>query len=109
MDFNYRGKEFNDPVEYANYILKCAEEDKIKAEMIKREKLETEKTKRIEELEKEYAEYINTCKTAREKYHNVCKNYINDYKPKLKTAENYLVDFDVSKCFDSLIKSLSKL
>lgn len=108
-DFNYRGKEFNDPVEYANYILKCAEEDKAKAEKIKREKLEFERETRYKELEKEYTEYVNICKTAREKYHNICKNYINDYKPALKNTENYLIDFDISKCFDSLIKSLSTL
>lgn len=109
MDFNYRGKVFNDPVEYANYILKCAEEDRVKVEKVKKEKLEAEKEERYKELEKAYNEYIEACKTAREKYDNVVRNYINDYKPTLKNLDRYLVDTDISRYFDSLIKSLRSL
>ena len=64
-DFNYRGKEFNDPVEFANYILKCSEEDKIKAEQIKREKLLVDKARRTEELKKAYDNYVEVS----ERYH----------------------------------------
>ena len=31
-NYNFRGKEFTDVEEYAKYILKCKEEDRVKAE-----------------------------------------------------------------------------
>lgn len=78
-DFNYRGKEFNDPVEYAKYILKCAEEDKAKAEKERQDKLKAEKAKRIEELDKARVEYFETCTEAKEKYLKIVEQYNKDY------------------------------
>ena len=77
--YSYRGQVFRDIEDYAKYILKCAEDDKAKAEKEKQNKLKAEKARRTEELDKAYAEYFETCTEAKEKYLTIAKQYNKDY------------------------------
>ncbi len=78
-NYNFRGKEFTDVEEYAKYILKCKEDDRVKAEKERQDKLKVEQVKRQEELNKAYDEYVNTCKNAKQKYENIVKQFIKEY------------------------------
>lgn len=89
-EFNYRGKEFTNPVDMADYILKCDKEDKAKAEQNKQEKLKVEKEERVAELIKAKQEYTNsinnaydiyqsTINLAKEKYMEVERKFCKDY------------------------------
>ena len=77
--YSYNGQVFRDIEEYAKYILKCKEDDRIKAEKERQEKLRDEKAKRTEELDKAYVEYFETCTEAREKYLKTIEQYCKDY------------------------------
>ena len=77
--YSYRGQVFRDIEDYAKYILKCAEDDKAKAEKEKQNKLKAEKARRTEELDKAYAEYFETCTEAKEKYLKIKEQYCKDY------------------------------
>lgn len=77
--YSYRGQVFRDIEDYAKYILKCAEEDKAKIEKERQDKLKAEKAKRIEELDKAYVEYFETCTEAKEKYLKIVEQYNKDY------------------------------
>ena len=78
-EYTYRGQAFSDVEEYAKYILKCKEEDRVKAEKERQDKLKVEQVKRQEELNKAYDEYVNTCKNAKQKYENIVKQFIKEY------------------------------
>ena len=77
--YSYRGQVFRDIEDYAKYILKCAEDDKAKAEKEKQNKLKAEKARCTEELDKAYAEYFETCTEAKEKYLKIKEQYNKDY------------------------------
>lgn len=78
-EYSFRGKSFSDVEEYAKYILKCKEDDRVKAEKERQDKLRDEKEKRKEELVTAYNEYVSTCKNAKEKYENIVKQFIKEY------------------------------
>ncbi len=78
-NYNFRGKEFTDVEEYAKYILKCKEDDRVKAEKERQDKLRDEKEKRKEELVTAYNEYVSTCKNAKEKYLKISEQFDKDY------------------------------
>ena len=78
-NYNFRGKEFTDVEEYAKYILKCKEDDRVKAEKERQDKLKAEKEKRKEELVTAYNEYVSTCKNAKEKYLKISEQFDKDY------------------------------
>ena len=77
--YSYRGQVFRDIEDYAKYILKCAEDDKAKAEKERQEKLRDDKARRTEELDKAYVEYFETCTEAKEKYLKTMEQYNKDY------------------------------
>ena len=97
--YSYRGQVFRDIEDYAKYILKCKEDDRIKAEKERQDKLKAEKSKRIEELDKAYVEYFETCTEAKEKYLKTMEQYNKDYGYELKEKYPYLDDI-----FDSIQK-----
>lgn len=77
--YSYRGQVFRDIEDYAKYIIKCKEDDRVKAEQEKQDKLKAERKKRQEELVTAYNEYVSTCKNAKEKYENIAKQFIKEY------------------------------
>ena len=77
--YSYRGQVFRDIEDYARYILKCKDNDRVKAEKERQEKLRDEKAKRTEELDKAYVEYFETCTEAKEKYLKTMEQYCKDY------------------------------
>ena len=77
--YSYNGQVFRDIEEYAKYILKCKEDDRIKAEKEKQDKLKADKARRTEELDKAYVEYFETCTEAKEKYLKTMEQYCKDY------------------------------
>ena len=77
--YSYNGQVFRDIEEYAKYILKCKEDDRIKAEKERQEKLRDNKARRTEELDKAYVEYFETCTEAKEKYLKTMEQYCKDY------------------------------
>ena len=77
--YSYNGQVFRDIEEYAKYILKCKEDDRIKAEKERQDKLKADKARRTEELDKAYVEYFQTCTEAKEKYLTIAKQYNKDY------------------------------
>lgn len=98
-NYNFRGKEFTDVEEYAKYILKCKEEDRVKAEKERQDKLKAEQKARADEVEKAYAEYVETCKSAKEKFENIRKKYNEDYSYEFNPKYIYFNDF-----FDNIDK-----
>ena len=89
-EYTYRGQVFTDVEEYAKYILKCKEGDRIKTEQERQDKLKAEKTKRSEELEKAYVEYFETCTEAKMKYDDICKSAEEKYN---NLVENFNKDY----------------
>ena len=73
------GKEYDTPVSRAKCEIECDKLNHIKAEKEKQEKLKAEKAKRIEELDKAYVEYFETCTEAKEKYLKIVEQYNKDY------------------------------
>lgn len=78
-EYTYRGQAFSDVEEYAKYILKCKEEDRVKAEKERQDKLKAEELKRENEVIKAYNEYTKTCNEAKEKYEKIAEQYEKDY------------------------------
>ena len=78
-EYTYRGQVFTDVEEYAKYILKCKEGDRVKTEQERQDKLKAEKAKRSEELDKAYVEYFETCTEAKKKYLKIKEQYNKDY------------------------------
>ena len=97
--YSYNGQVFRDIEEYAKYILKCKEDDRIKAEKEKQDKLKADKARRTEELDKAYVEYFETCKSAKEKFENIRKKYNEDYSYEFNPKYIYFNDF-----FDNIDK-----
>lgn len=54
-------------------------EDELKAEKERQDKLKAEKARRIEELDKAYVEYFETCTEAKEKYLKLVEQHNKDY------------------------------
>ena len=78
-EYTYRGQVFTDVEEYAKYILKCKEDDRVKAEKERQDKLKAEELKRENEVIGAYNEYTKTCNEAKEKYEKIAEQYEKDY------------------------------
>ena len=98
-EYTYRGQAFSDVEEYAKYILKCKEEDRVKAEKERQDKLKVDKARRTEEVDRAYVEYFETCTEAKEKYLKIVEQYNKDYGYEIKEKYPYLDDI-----FDSIQK-----
>ena len=111
-EYTYRGQVFTDVVEYAKYILKCVDEDRVKAEKERQDKLKAEKTKRTEELEKEKIICENICNEAYKNYISIRDNAREKYK---KIYHEYFKDYNANHCNDNnipfmyAIKSLNEI
>ena len=100
---SFRGKSFSDVEEYAKYILKCKEGDRVKAEQEQQNKLKAEKEKRIEELIQAKKELKNTAESAYE----VCESTINLAKEKYNEIENnFYKDYPRESIYTITSKSL---
>lgn len=93
------GKEYDTPVDRARCEIECDKTNHIKAEKEKQDKLKAEKAKCIEEIDKAYVEYFETCTEAKEKYLKIVEQYNKDYGYEIKEKYPYLDDI-----FDSIQK-----
>ena len=98
-EYTYRGQVFTDVEEYAKYILKCKEGDRVKVEQERQDKLKVDKARRTEEVDRAYVEYFETCTEAKEKYLKIVEQYNKDYGYEIKEKYPYLDDI-----FDSIQK-----
>lgn len=93
------GKEYDTPVGRAKCEIECDKANKAKAEAERQEKLKAEQKARADEVEKAYAEYVETCKSAKEKFENIRKKYNEDYSYEFNPKYIYFNDF-----FDNIDK-----
>lgn len=96
---SFCGKEFENALDRANCEIKCDKDIKIKSETERREKLKAENKARVEELNKAYTEYLETCKSAKEKFEGIRKKYNEDYSYEFNPKYIYFNDF-----FDNIDK-----
>ena len=96
---SFCGKEFENAPDRARCEIECDKANKVKSETERREKLKAEQKARVDEVAKAYAEYAETCKSAKEKFVSIRKKYNEDYSYEFNPKYIYFNDF-----FDNIDK-----
>lgn len=103
---SFCGKEYENALDRAKCEIECDKANKAKIEAERQNKLKAEKAKRIEEIDKAYAEYLETCKSAKEKYLKIAEQYNKDYGV---TAYNSCTNVYPTNYFQDFIDKLFRL
>ena len=100
---SFCGKEYENALDRAKCEIECDKANKVKSEVEKQEKLKAEKAKRIEEIDKAYAEYLETCNNAREKYLEILHKYQKDYPKAVSFARNIKSDLWLEQLLNEIL------
>ena len=103
---SFCGKEYANALDRAKCEIECDKTNKVKIEAERQNKLKAEKAKRQEEVKKAYMEYLETCKSAKEKYLKIVEQYNKDYGV---TAYNSCTNAYPTNYFQDIIDKLFRL
>ena len=100
---SFCGKEYENALDRAKCEIECDKANKAKAEVEKQEKLKAEQKARAEETKKAYAEYVETCNNAREKYLEILHKYQKDYPKAVSSARNIKSDLWLEQLLNEIL------